>query len=411
MFSVEFSIDKEIRPKPESRIPIKTFVVSNIKIYKLMTTVFSQLSWDVPVLHPTRSNVLLILALPPDKDDNDIISLVQRTRPEKNFSIFMLKHFMNSALIEFESQADADRFYVKNLGVPFDRTKPRVNCILLFIYKVCCNALPILPIKTMKEFERVEYELPLCPICFKLFDPLISCFFSECVLDDVNDEAYQQWGSPDCPVCKVLHRPEASASMSCSCGEKSNLWICMQCGHVGCERGSNRHAIEHYNKTNHRFAFRFDKMWLWDYFADRSVDRSFHTQPTANEGIVDVYRDMLVDGINDLHAKDEAEKNELHTKYVVKIESDKKEIAELTNECHAMEEDFAEADDLKKQLDAIMSAIDKIKKSPEMVFAEKQEQINARYKQRLKKINERQQIIYKQLEERSDVTNDVVIDF
>jgi ubiquitin carboxyl-terminal hydrolase 5/13 len=41
------------------------------------------------------------------------------------------------------------------------------------------------------------------------------------------------------------------------CELKSNLWLCMTCGHLGCGRknydgsGGNNHGVEHYEKTGH----------------------------------------------------------------------------------------------------------------------------------------------------------------
>jgi len=38
---------------------------------------------------------------------------------------------------------------------------------------------------------------------------------------------------------------------------KSNLWLCLQCGHLGCGRknydgsGGNNHGVEHFEKTGH----------------------------------------------------------------------------------------------------------------------------------------------------------------
>ena len=412
MFSLEIKVDKQIPLKEEFQVPFSVYSLSNIKIWKLMTQVFSQLTWDVPVLHPTRSNVILILALPPKFSYLELISFVQKTKPLKQFSIYFLHHFMNSAIIEFENQADADKFYIRSLGTPFDRNFPHVNCILLFIYKVCSmDVIPIVPIKTIKETERIEFELPVCPICFKLFDPLISGFFTSCSPEDVNDETYAQWGSPECQVCKTLHRPENFQNMHCMCGEKSKLWICMQCGHVGCERDSNRHAIEHYNQTQHRFAFRIDRMWLWDYYADRSVDRSFHAPPTTNEQIVESYKDMLIESIMELQAKEDQETLELEHKYGPQIGEMKDELAKLNSEIEKMNEDYQESFALQNELQTIMKEMDNVKKTEQMVKVEALEKANANYKKELTRLDEKQKELFRKLEMRSDVTDQVVLDF
>jgi ubiquitin carboxyl-terminal hydrolase 5/13 len=41
------------------------------------------------------------------------------------------------------------------------------------------------------------------------------------------------------------------------CDLKSNLWLCLSCGHLGCGRknydgsGGNGHGVEHFNNTGH----------------------------------------------------------------------------------------------------------------------------------------------------------------
>jgi len=41
------------------------------------------------------------------------------------------------------------------------------------------------------------------------------------------------------------------------CELKSNLWLCLTCGHLGCGRkffdgtGGNNHGVDHYEKTGH----------------------------------------------------------------------------------------------------------------------------------------------------------------
>ena len=412
MFSLEVKVDEQIPVKQEFPVPLSVYSLSSIKIWKLMTTVFSQLTWDVPVLHPTRSNVVLILALPPNFSYLELISFVEKSKPLKHFSIYILKHYMNSAVIEFENQADADKFYIRSLGTPFDRNFPHVNCILLFIYKVCSlDSLPIVPIKTIKETEMVEFELPVCPICFKLFDPLISGYFSSCSPEDVSDETYAQWGCPECQVCKTLHRPENFQNMHCMCGERSKLWICMQCGHVGCERDANRHAIEHYLKTQHRFAYRVDKMWLWDYLADRSVDRSFHAPPTTNEQIVESYKDMLIESIMELQAKEDEESMELDQRFGAQIRDMKDEEAKLNAEIEALSEEYKESMGLQNELQGIMNEINVIKKKDPMTKLEALEKANSNYKNELSKLEEKQKDLFRKLEMRKDVTDQVVLDF
>ncbi|KAI5520426.1 nuclear localization sequence binding [Trichomonas vaginalis G3] len=411
MFSLEYEV---IRNNEQGKIGSVCYTdvsVTNVKLWKLMTTILSQLTCDVPVLNPTRSNCLLLLALPPGMTVENLVRFVQRTEPAKKFSITFIRHFMNSAIIEFESQADADKFYVRSLGIQFESVLSHVKCILLFIYSIQCPNCTILPMKTMKESGQVEFQLPMCPICFLLFDPLISSYFSTCLVGDISDEAFQQWGCPECQVCQKIHQPENRSKMFCTCGENNNLWICLYCGHVGCERDHNRHAIEHFQKTNHRFAFRIDRTWLWDYISDRSVDRTFQsiTQAPA-ENITDNYREMLVDGICAVHQKCDADRESIDNGIGKKIIMRRNEVSELTDQINLLESQYKEALELQNQLTELMQRMNQIKSSKIMVEVGELEKLNAEYKDKLTKLNQKQEMLFQKLEQRSDVTNQVVID-
>ncbi len=46
------------------------------------------------------------------------------------------------------------------------------------------------------------------------------------------------------------------------CDLKSNLWLCLHCGHLGCGRkyydgsGGNNHGVEHWEQTGHSVALK-----------------------------------------------------------------------------------------------------------------------------------------------------------
>lgn len=411
MFSLEYEVTHKNDEGKKGAVGFCDINVTNVKLWKLMTTVLSQLTCDVPVLHPTRSNVLLLLALPGSMSLDNLISFVQRSQPTKSFNITILRHFMNSAIIEFECQADADKFYIRALGIQFDPILAHVKCILIFLYSVISPNCTILPIKTMKESENREFELPLCPICFLLFDPLISSYFNTCVTGDISDEAYLQWNRPDCKVCQKIHNPENFSKMVCLCGEKRNLWICLHCGHVGCERDHNRHAIEHFQNTLHRFAFRVDRTWVWDYISDRSVDRSFQTLSQGpNEGITDNYREMLVDGICSVHMKCDCDRGNIDNTIGKRICALRDESADLSEQIKNLEQQYKEVEALQMEYTGLMQKISDIKSTPIMVEVGELEKLNAEYKNKLQKLDLQQKQIFQQLEYRPDVSNQVVLD-
>jgi len=65
----------------------------------------------------------------------------------------------------------------------------------------------------------------------------------------------------ECPHVKSITSPTEKVeapTMKCKCCDlEKNLWVCLQCGHVGCARknfdgsGGNNHALEHFRATGH----------------------------------------------------------------------------------------------------------------------------------------------------------------
>lgn len=80
-----------------------------------------------------------------------------------------------------------------------------------------------------------------------------------------NQAAIGEWEEElkPCPHTLALDQTGATkiaakALAHCAdCDLKSNLWLCLQCGNLGCGRknwdgsGGNNHGVEHYEKTGH----------------------------------------------------------------------------------------------------------------------------------------------------------------
>ena len=63
-----------------------------------------------------------------------------------------------------------------------------------------------------------------------------------------------KWGDGTCPVCRYCQETAASASRCQVCSSASDLWICLICGHVGCGRYKDKHAVDHWQETSHCYA-------------------------------------------------------------------------------------------------------------------------------------------------------------
>ncbi|OHT09825.1 Zn-finger in ubiquitin-hydrolases and other protein [Tritrichomonas foetus] len=413
MFAIDILATHKLQPNEisDDGFSFTCIDVPDMKLWKLLTTVSAHLTWDFPVLHPSRSNVVLILAIPSFLTYTDICKYVSRVTQTKNkvkFKITFLKCMFRCAIVEFEIQEGADTFYINTLGEPFDSTHLHIRCISLFLLEVTPE-IGVHPIPTHEANCTREFPLPFCPLCFQLFDPLISTFFSPSTADDISITAFSEWGESQCPVCRVIHN---TGNGKCDgCDETRRLWVCMECGHIGCGRDQNQHAILHYEKTHHRFSFRYDDRWLWDYQADRSVDRSFHDRPTdASDDVVLGYRKLLLEGVTSVRNHSEMEMEELHRKKQPEIDSLLKELEKLDEEEAKIDPEYQKVVNLDKQIEEIQKEINQVKNDPVMQQSDELKKKNIKLKKQLNQMKLRFDELCNVLEQRHDVTGDVVID-
>lgn len=78
-------------------------------------------------------------------------------------------------------------------------------------------------------------------------------------------------------MCRYCFAEEGDAdeiTTACEvCGAKENLWMCLICGHVGCDRYSHEHAIAHFRSTGHTYSLEVATQRVWDYSGDGFVHR------------------------------------------------------------------------------------------------------------------------------------------
>lgn len=144
----------------------------------------------------------------------------------------------------------------------------------------------------MGLFDAVKdmyYQLPTCPMCLERIDSSITgivLFF--CNHTDTRCRCFSEWGEIHCLVCdtarKAMNHANDGSNIACRlCNCKSEIWICMLCGNVGCNRFLNSHAVSHFETTMHRFSLDLHNQYVWDYVGDgyvhRMLLRSSDTQP------------------------------------------------------------------------------------------------------------------------------------
>eukprot|EP01083_Nonionella_stella_P116201 345145_1 len=67
------------------------------------------------------------------------------------------------------------------------------------------------------------------------------------------------------------------------CQQINELWICLVCGHLGCGRFKQSHALQHYVKSAHSFCVNLVTLSVWDYSNDLWQHRLFQKRTFTNE--------------------------------------------------------------------------------------------------------------------------------
>eukprot|EP00469_Lotharella_globosa_P007729 CAMPEP_0167775248 /NCGR_PEP_ID=MMETSP0111_2-20121227/2447_1 /TAXON_ID=91324 /ORGANISM="Lotharella globosa, Strain CCCM811" /LENGTH=354 /DNA_ID=CAMNT_0007665129 /DNA_START=227 /DNA_END=1292 /DNA_ORIENTATION=- len=82
-------------------------------------------------------------------------------------------------------------------------------------------------------------------------------------------------GIPEEPKTEgsVVEREEERSMQVEGWSESDPPWICLVCGHIGCGRFQNSHAVRHYERTGHRFSLFPKSEAIWDYAGDGYVHR------------------------------------------------------------------------------------------------------------------------------------------
>lgn len=121
------------------------------------------------------------------------------------------------------------------------------------------------------ELDKYEHIFTVfCKACdkeFTLEDPKIKSFADSIMLAQsaFNEDTVKEWEAElvECPHTKTLDQSTATKiadKQLAHCGKcdlKSNLWLCMTCGHLGCGRsnydgsGGNGHGLQHGTESHH----------------------------------------------------------------------------------------------------------------------------------------------------------------
>ncbi|XP_068636418.1 BRAP2 RING ZnF UBP domain-containing protein 1 isoform X2 [Aristolochia californica] len=178
-----------------------------------------------------------------------------------------------SVLVNFDSQDSANCFYADVNGHRFSSWEAEV-CHMLFIVGVEYTEFT-----DIAGTPPVGYtELPTCPFCLERLDQEISGITTTLCDHSFQCSCISKWRESSCPVCRFcLQQP---AQPTCSvCQTSENLWICLICGFIGCGRYKQRHAVRHWEETQHCYSLDLQIQRVWDYAGDNFVHRLNQSKP------------------------------------------------------------------------------------------------------------------------------------
>ena len=89
-----------------------------------------------------------------------------------------------------------------------------------------------------------------------------------------------------------------NADLKCDqCDNRENVWVCLVCAALGCGRYcEGRHAVKHFQATNHSFSLELSSQRIWHYLGDNYVHRLIKTQ--LNVVIISIDPFYLAQAIN-----------------------------------------------------------------------------------------------------------------
>jgi DNA repair exonuclease SbcCD ATPase subunit len=154
------------------------------------------------------------------------------------------------------------------------------------------------------------------------------------------------------------------------------------------------------------------RCWLWDYEADRSVGRAFHSRPSeANDDVVANYRTLLLERVGAQRRADEDALRGAAEQFGGEIEGLESEVRRLAEEENELTEAYEKCAEFAAELEEMETEVTVLKNAKELAEADalrrkEQELVKSRAQ-----IDAKQKELFAKLEQRPDVSGAVTIDF
>ncbi|KAI9263245.1 BRCA1-associated protein 2-domain-containing protein [Phascolomyces articulosus] len=226
-------------------------------------------------------------------------------------------------LMKFRDPKAAHDYYSQYNNRRFSSMESE-TCRVMYIQSVEMNSVLMppytFPFVNDTTIRRADDDTPICSVCLERMDEKVTGLLTILCQHTFHCYCLSKWGDGSCPVCRYSQKPingntgneeglqddpqqqfqqqlqEASShhhhhhqqqqdsqeqqhkqwsyheANECSlCGSTENLWICLICGHIGCEQSA--HAMEHSNHSNHPYALEIETQRVWDFASNGYVHR------------------------------------------------------------------------------------------------------------------------------------------
>ncbi|XP_075145992.1 uncharacterized protein LOC142220638 [Haematobia irritans] len=146
----------------------------------------------------------------------------------------------------------------------------------------CLSCVHIGCSRIQKGHAYSHYQRTQHKYCIEFGKFLVWDYERKCVSKDgqqLNARNPLESNKCSCPICRYHQIPKLINSVDSTtcmaCDNTANLWLCLDCNHIGCGRQSNGHALDHYNISKHSRVMNLINFSIWNYKEEKYDHRPF----------------------------------------------------------------------------------------------------------------------------------------